>query len=272
MSGFLHHFARRSLGLAPQVKSRAALPYAPPAPEPDSPAPHGIDTRPADVPAMPGQPAITHQAPDHPRELDRLPSLVPPRRKADAIDKPDSHDRPPAPPSPVAVAPTPPQHRAAPPEPRVERAAGHVTPIVTTQAPAPQSAQPRRQSPAATPVLDDASGAPLADIESLVSRLLGEQARPLASEPDAAPVTAETMPKPYPLRPATATPTTPPPRSESPTATPEADSTPEVHITIGRLEVNPPSRPAPVAPPPRPRGPAPLSLSDYLARRNGGRS
>jgi hypothetical protein len=31
MSGFLHQLATRSLGLAPQIKSRAALPYAAPA-------------------------------------------------------------------------------------------------------------------------------------------------------------------------------------------------------------------------------------------------
>jgi hypothetical protein len=50
----------------------------------------------------------------------------------------------------------------------------------------------------------------------------------------------------------------------------DIERAPEVHITIGRLEVNPP---APLTPPPatRPRGPAPLSLADYLARRNGGR-
>ncbi|QKV56549.1 MAG: hypothetical protein HT580_04340 [Dechloromonas sp.] len=50
----------------------------------------------------------------------------------------------------------------------------------------------------------------------------------------------------------------------------DTEPAPEVHITIGRLEVNPPARPTP-PPAPRPRGPVPLSLSDYLARRNGGR-
>jgi hypothetical protein len=128
--------------------------------------------------------------------------------------------------------------------------------------PAPENRHPAEYTPPAFP-----------DIESLVSRLLGDKpGQPEKSPESAAPPTVITARQANQQRPAEISTIRPQSSRERQSPAPETDSAPEVHITIGRLEVNPPSRPAPAAQPPRPRGPAPLSLSDYLARRNGGRS
>jgi hypothetical protein len=47
---------------------------------------------------------------------------------------------------------------------------------------------------------------------------------------------------------------------------------PVVNVTIGRVEVRQPPLPPPVPPPARSSGPRPLSLDEYLERRNSGSS
>jgi hypothetical protein len=108
----------------------------------------------------------------------------------------------------------------------------------------------------------------IADLENLISRLVGPETNQTATPPNTQPAPTSGSAQQLTRRYTPVDTVRPPAGRESPSST-EAESTPEVHITIGRLEVNPPSRPAP---PPRPRGPAPMSLSDYLDRRNGGRS
>jgi hypothetical protein len=52
---------------------------------------------------------------------------------------------------------------------------------------------------------------------------------------------------------------------------PSQDVAPVVNVTIGRVEVRPPAAPPP-PPPVRTSGPRPLSLDEYLERRNSGAS
>lgn len=53
---------------------------------------------------------------------------------------------------------------------------------------------------------------------------------------------------------------------------PSLDVAPVVNVTIGRVEVRPPPAPPPPPPPVRATGPRPLSLDEYLERRNSGAS
>jgi hypothetical protein len=166
-------------------------------------------------------------------------------------------------PSPDMTPPETPPIRQAPPPAIV------TSPVVAEQKPAPRhlAPAPETRSPTENP------RPALADLETLVTRLLlGDQPGHFEKSPESVTPTNFVTPRQAGQRPAEITTIRPPPGRERLTVAPEPDSAPEVHITIGRLEVNPPSRPAPAAQPPRPRGPAPLSLSDYLARRNGGRS
>lgn len=270
MRGFLHQLATRSLGLAPQIKSRAALPYAAPAADFSM-----AEAASNEIP--PASSAVERPGYEPPRNVrgseratdSALPAPIvavnpPPATRGEAQTSMQRAGQPPrisaqllpdVTPEPKPIIQTPPPAIIASPVPTEQK------PIPRQLAPAPENRHPA----------DNVQPA-LADLESLVTRLLGDK----QSHPDKAPESftppAVVTPRQAGQRPAESTTIRPQPGRERLSAAPEADSAPDVHITIGRLEVNPPSRPAPAAQPPRPRGPAPLSLSDYLARRNGGRS
>lgn len=272
MSGFLHQLAARSLGLAPAARPRAALPYAAPTPETPVPALAAVAPEaPAAVAAAPLPVAwcdVSGPAPE--------PAAVPPaeRHAAEpASHAPATNNEIPALPS-VSPAPIAPRQR---PETNWEGDRPATLHPAIGALPAPAAAIPNAHPPANQAATDsrpagDAPAAGLLDLETLVSRLVGQATshRPLSPDGTPSPSTA--------VAPATGQPPRAGHTSHRPAerrdtleaASPAADTAPEVHITIGRLEVNPPSRPTP--PPPRPRGPAPLSLGDYLARRTGGRS
>ena len=264
--GFLHQLATRSLGLAPDIRPRAALPYAASAEEPGM----GDDNPVA-------MPAPASAAPNPIRDLSanfvRPPAQPLPGEVAAPAGTPSPATlapeplaaKPPVPPAPpdqqpplrVATQPMHDKTRMALPAPivhtsaRDETAPTTVTPTVTQTAP-PDSARP---------VPDLAN----LDLESLIARLVRPEPATAAPElPASAPTRTVSL--------AQSAKAALPPAPSVVTKTSPADSepAPEVHITIGRLEVNPPPRPTP-PPAPRPRGPAPLSLSEYLTRRNGGR-
>lgn len=268
MSGFLHQFASRSLGLAPQIKSRAALPYATPA----------ADFSMAETASHEAPPAIerpkfkpTHTARRHEQAADNaLPAPIVAENQARATHvemqtSPQSASQPPR----ISAPPT---HDNAPLETAHSRQPSPPLNIASTVAAEPKTVARQLEPEPETrrPAEDTLPAFP--DIESLVTRLLRDkQSHPKKPPEAAAPPTVVTARQAN-QRPAEISTIRPQSARERQNPIPETDSAPEVHITIGRLEVNPPSRPAPAAQPPRPRGPAPLSLSDYLARRNGGRS
>lgn len=268
MSGFLHQFASRTLGLAPQIKSRAALPYAAPT----------TDFSMAEAASHEATPAIERPGFEPPHNT---------RRNEQATDN--------ALPAPIvaensartthAEVQTSAQSASQPPRISVQQLPDNA-PLETTgirQAPPPAiiaspvvaepKSIPRHLAPAPETSRPAENNQPaLRDIESLVTRLLGDKQSPPEKSPEAAAPPTVVTARQANQHPAEISTIRPQSTRERPTVAPEPDSAPEVHITIGRLEVNPPSRPAPAAQPPRPRGPAPLSLADYLARRNGGRS
>lgn len=274
MRGFLHQLAARSLGLAPAVRPRAALPYAAPA----------MDTLAAEASTF--QPTPTGPA----REA-QAPASTVPKAPADDFNADNAHpaplvversathsvtERPANAGSPATTAGNG-QLRVSPS--RLPRSADPQTIIGVGQRddkatpPSPPAAPLHlRPEPAPAPNSqsgDDDPSRRFADLESLVSRLLGQETNHPAPQPTATPSPTSAKPPATTQRPASVSTIRSQAGRERPAIT-EAEPSPEVHITIGRLEVNPPSRPAP--PPPRPRGPAPLSLADYLARRNGDRS
>lgn len=274
MSGFLHQLAARSLGLAPAARPRAALPYAAPVPEtlapalaamaPDAPAalaaaplpatrrdPSGPAPEPAAMPPTDRRTAAEPPPASHPRTasagIPALPSVLPtvsaPRQRPDTSHEGDQ----PASPRPVIAT-------------------------ILTGAAIPSVRPPENPAAAASRPADDEPTAGLLDLESLVSRLVGQATghHPLTPDGTPSPSTAVAPATSQPPRPSYASHRPAERREAAEAANPATDTAPEVHITIGRLEVNAPSRPTP--PPPRPRGPAPLALGDYLARRAGGRS
>lgn len=272
MSGFLHQLAARSLGLAPAARPRAALPYAAPAPETAATvesAPAALASA-APPPAMPAPPVLRGK----PGPAHDLAPLHGPRATDSGDDPATSADLRPAPTEQPTGQALPPQtaglrhnqQESRPPAPA--RRDTLVNPPLTVM-PASRLPEPTA-APDSHPVGEATSGR-LSDLENLVSRLLA----PATNHPTPAPEPAgspPTAPLPTGRRPEQTLTVRPQAGREdlAKAASPTPDPAPEVHITIGRLEVNPPSRPTP--PPPRPRGPAPLSLGDYLARRAGGRS
>jgi hypothetical protein len=270
MSGFLHQLANRSLGLAPQIRSRAALPYAPPA------ADFSL-TEPAGHEAPPQSAAVEHTGHESPRSARDSVQAIDSTLPAPVVTEPaerairrDAEAPPPASPENHVSARQPPAETRLDVAPRSQAA-----PSVAKTSPRPLTFEPSAAPRPTEPVNDarhpaDSRPSPLPDIESLVARLLGESQGQSDNAPENMPVPSIlTTPRPSP-NPAEITTIRPSAGRDRPAVAAEPASAPEVHITIGRLEVNPPNRPAPAAPP-RPRGPAPLSLSDYLARRNGGR-
>lgn len=265
-NGFLHQLAARSLGLAPDIRPRAALPYAASAEEPvagdDNPVAMTAPASAAPNPIRdPSANIVRPSAQQLPGEVaappgTRSPATLAPELLASKLPVPPA----PAdlqPPLRVATQPMPDHTRVAMPSPIVPTPGRDVTAPTTVTPAVNQSVPPD----SARHVPDLAN----LDLESLIARLVRPEPATAAPElPASAPTRTVSLAQP-------AKATLPPAPSVATTAFPaDTEPAPEVHITIGRLEVNPPPRPAP-PPAPRPRGPAPLSLSDYLARRNGGR-
>lgn len=272
MSGFLHQLASRSLGLAPQIKSRAALPYAAPtadfsmteaASSETPPASAGIE-RPGYAPSQ--NIRRSEQATNNALPAPIVAEIPARATPVDTQTSPQNTSQPPRTTgqqspldAPLDIAPN---WQAPPPAVIATR------PVTAELNPVPQHGKPASEN--RHPVENTQPAFP--DLESLITRLLGDkQNHPEKSPEVAAPPTVVTT-RQAKQRPAEISTIRPQAVRERQIPAREADSAPEVHITIGCLEVNPPSRPAPAAQPQRPRGPAPLSLSDYLARRNGGRS
>lgn len=282
MSGFLHQLAARSLGLAPQIKLRSALPYAAPA-----------------LDSLPLAAINTEYPPTTERIVGMVPPLsIPDTTRRDALH-PDErlpeplvainanglpmNGRSSSPPSPPIIAGEDEQARRrsvefSTPQNATESSSGISQRSIRTET-GPRS--PGSKTPASVDFIQPTQTVSsehdlqnhLPDMATLVARLIGQdapQTTPQATQK------AERPSQPASSKPATLIPRPiashiRPPASRESQQAEATESAPEVHITIGRLEVNSPARPAPL-PPPRPRGPAPLSLSDYLARRHGGRS
>jgi hypothetical protein len=281
MSGFLHQLAARSLGLAPQIKLRSALPYA--APALDSLPLAAINT-------------------EYPPTTERIVGIVPPLSIPDTTRRDALHPderlpeplvainanglpmngRSSSPPSPATVAGEDEQPRRqnvafSTPKNSTESSSGISQSIRAETGLRPKGSKIPTSAdfiqPTQTVSSENDLQNRLPNMATLVARLIGQDAPQTApqatqqterpSQPTSSKL-ATLIPRPV------ASHIRPPANRESQQAA-ATESAPEVHITIGRLEVNPPARPAP-SPPPRPRGPAPLSLSDYLARRQGGRS
>jgi len=275
MSGFLHQLAARSLGLAPEVRPRAALPYA--APALDTQAAEASAWQPAPAGLAAEAQAPTSTAPKTPASNFKADYAHPAPLLAERSGDKLAANRPANTSSPATAAgneqlrglPSQAPHRAdsqteittSQRNDKASQASPPAAPIYLRPEPAPaQNSQPGNDDP----------GSGFADLESLVTRLLKPESNQPAPPPNATPSPASAKPPATTQRPAPVSTVRPQASRERPSIT-EAETSPEVHITIGRLEVKPPGRPAP-PPPPRPRGPAPLSLADYLARRNGGRS
>ncbi|MBL8416847.1 MAG: hypothetical protein JNN31_01285 [Dechloromonas sp.] len=266
MRGFLHQLATRSLGLAPDIRPRAALPYAAPPEEPSA-----GDDNPVAMPASAAaSPNSIHDASANivRPSAQPLPGEVaaPPGTRSPATPASDPlAAKPLVPPAPADRQPPP--HLATPPAPDHTRVA-MPAPIVHT--PARQETTPTPVAPAINPPSSPRSASPTPDLasldlESLIARLVRPE--PATAAPES-PASAPTRTVSLTQSAKAALPQAPSVVAKASPA--DTEPAPEVHITIGRLEVNPPARPTP-PPAPRPRGPAPLSLADYLARRNGGR-
>ena len=281
MSGFLHQLAARSLGLAPQIKLRSALPYA--APALDSLPLAAINT-------------------EYPPTTERIVGIVPPLSIPDTTRRDALHPDERLPEPLVAInanglpmngrsssPPSPPIVAGEDEQPRRQNVA-FPTPKNATESSSSISQSIRAESgsrpkgfkiptsadfiqPTQTVSSENDLQNRLPDMATLVARLIGQdapQTAPQITQQSERP-SQPTSNKPVTLIPRPIASHIRPPASRESQQPAATESAPEIHITIGRLEVNPPTRPAPL-PPPRPRGPAPLSLSDYLARRHGGRS
>ena len=291
MSGYLLQLARRSLGISPRVRSRATLPYAAAA----TPAPLQENLAPPMEPPLPqaASESRSAQATNAPRAQTTMPEpdladaartpppLLPfpaPRasaRQHPALAKADTPGTLARENSPVAES-----QRAQPASidstPAIDvpaSVARYAHPSALTQADPPFPTEADVQ--AAPPPLRARLGGQL---DALIDRLVAPTAPATPASGEDAEARGEDSVKARPLpsrmagsprRPAVAIERQ---RAHGQGRDPvdAADATPDVHITIGRLEINPPPRPAPS--PPQRRGPAPLSLSDYLARRQGGGS
>tara|TARA_R110001583_G_scaffold195000_1_gene368417 strand:- start:28162 stop:29055 length:894 start_codon:yes stop_codon:yes gene_type:complete len=297
MSGYLLQLARRSLGISHRARSRATLPYATAATR----APMEEGLAPTFEPGLSQPDTNGSSTPD--RDTARAQTMTPAPHMADAAPTPQPLLPSPAPRAAalqhaaLAKADTPGpgerENRPAPERQRAQPTRSGATPAADstpafdapfTDAPhrtppaalaPPEARQPQSEvQPAATPLRAGSSR----DLDSLIERLVSPASQPTpAAQDEAEPTANDAVPtRSVParaagsaVRPAAASERL---RSEAQPRKPadDTDAAPEVHITIGRLEINPPQRPAP--PPPQRRGPAPLSLADYLARRQGGGS
>jgi hypothetical protein len=279
MSGFLHQLAIRSLGLAPQIRTRTTLPYAAAAPESPAAAAAGVDSQPSALldetrrhgSTAPGSergqsaaanrlPArlVTEKVVPTVNAEGQAPVALPAVRLGDASPRV-------ALPSPEPRGPARAQREADLPDRRLDAIARPATPQ-------PAAGQAEAAPATATRQSEGDRHDRLADLETLVQCLIETSENGRAGPADPAPPATVAMPLATSLRAQPVSTIRLPGSRERPLSTAAAaEQAPEVHITIGRLEVNPPSRPAPPPPPRPPRGPAPLSLTDYLGRRNGGR-
>ena len=280
MSGFLHQLAARSLGLAPQIKLRSALPYAAPA----------LDSLP-----------VTEINAEYP-SAERIAGMVPPLSITDTTRRdalqPDErlpeplvainanglpmNGRSSSPPSPPILAGEDEQPRRQNVAFSTLQNAAESSSSISQSIRAESGSRPKGSKiptsvdftqPTQTVSSENDLQNRLPDMATLVARLIGQdapQTAPQITQQSERP-SQPTSNKPVTLIPRPIASHIRPPASRESQQAAATESAPEIHITIGRLEVNPPARPAPL-PPPRPRGPAPLSLSDYLARRHGGRS
>ena len=280
MSGFLHQLAARSLGLAPQIKLRSALPYATPA-----------------LDSLPLAAINTEYPPTTERIVGMVPPLsIPDTTRHDAL-QPDEglpeplvainanglpmNGRSSNSPSPPIVAGEDEQTRrqnVAFSTPKNATESSSISQIIRAES----GSRPKGSKiptsadfiqPTQTVSSENDLQNRLPDMATLVARLIGQEApqtAPQITQQSERP-SQPTSSKPATLIPRPIASHIRPPASRESQQAATTESAPEIHITIGRLEVNPPARPVPL-PPPRPRGPAPLSLSDYLARRHGGRS
>jgi len=173
MRGFLHQLAARSLGLAPDIRPRAALPYAA-LPE----APVAGDDNPVAMPASAS--ALPNSLHDASANIVRPPTqplpgevAAPPSTRFPATLAPDPlAAKPLVPPAPadrqpplhVATSPTPEHTRVASPAPIVHTPARHETGPTTVTPAINQSIPPD----SARPVPDLSS----LDLESLIARLV----------------------------------------------------------------------------------------------------
>lgn len=286
MSGFLHHLAARSLGLTPEIHPRAAFPYAgdpfvaapfapggpasadgtlagPPTLDPaqDSPAPHQTSaTASAHGTRLPTAPCTEQPAAPSPND--------PPCANVPYPAALEAMPRPPTPPSADSARPATSVHAPSRAPAQLAMPAPFV-PAPLVPAPARRAAALANDIHTATresaPDTDPAS----VDLDALIARLV----RPSDMADHASPNSpvSDRPPQPQAVSHRQARADAPPyPNSARQHSLAGAEAAPEVRITIGRLEVNPPPRPAP-PPTPRPRSQAPMSLNDYLTRRNGGR-
>ena len=286
MRGFLHQLAARSLGLAPQIKTRVALPYA--APAADTPA---VDAGEFAVPpASRAEATRRHELPasDTARGHHDVANPLPAPPVAETV-MPSASAEGQAIPLAAATPGDAPPRRVLPQGPADEdRQAGQPTRrrLDAIASPATAELAPTHRQAQAAPAPATRQGeehprhprSHFADLETLVTRLIGSNENSTVGQTSTAPLTTVEIPMPMPMpmpTPARAHPVNSrgQPGSQERPLRPaaEAEQATEVHITIGRLEVSPASRPTP-PPPPRLRGPAPLSLTDYLARRKGGQA
>ncbi|AWI80697.1 hypothetical protein CEW87_15765 [Parazoarcus communis] len=296
MSGYLLQLARRGLGLSPGVRSRATLPYAASTAAPNAAKDGtGLEIAPdvlqAASSSSPGTPDISPQSAPQTRNAATAstPSVPPTLLSAQQVQsgvlqrtaqaKPDT----PGPGRHTGThAPDVLQHRSG--DTRETHAAHDTTHgtsiaanLAPTRSPATRVPHPdTRQTPPPT------QAATRVRLDTLIDRLVAPPPQSDVPARDAATTASDERAQPLPIAErATLMPSRASTGAERMAVNPQPlhagqtsdtpDTPPEVHITIGRLEINPPPRPAP-PPPPQRRGPAPLSLGDYLARRQGGRS
>lgn len=271
MSSLLQRLAGVALGRpTATLHAIARLPYQAP---------------PALMPAEAGAPAALQPAGPAPAYDAPLPTVTPPR--ADALRPPDRPTAPPATAS--AHAPTPPQARHHPidtptgapeaarpqPTPTLHRQTPDAAPAervgIAIDPPAGPSARSAAAWPApvaeraATPPPEAASARPAPPAQQPGFRLETSVARPTTALPTRLPNAllpqAPDSPR---LRPTSPTALRPPARPQA-----AAAAEPDIHVHIGRVEVTAVHRPA--EPPRRspPSRPQPMSLDEYLARREG---
>lgn len=281
MSGLLRRLARQATGQAlPRAHAPARLPYqaapdllteevprtattparqAPGVPDPAS-SPVVAAAESVTAPTTAGTTAPLAASIDTPLPAPLIEEVPP-------VDKNDMSDPTPA----DAVTPT--TARTTPISPDAAPIAAQATP------PGPEAASITPTTTAGEGETPDSPGTRLAQVK--VASRVAATSPPAASTTD--PATAASTPgtPPEPERQAPSSPPEallpplaerqPPPRSTAmPAPSLAAEGPAEVHVHIGRIEVTAVQEPAPTKRPSK-RGPSPMSLDEYLARRRGSR-
>ncbi|MDZ4294097.1 MAG: hypothetical protein U1C47_19540 [Hydrogenophaga sp.] len=252
MTGFLQRLAQRANGAARTVRAAPGARFAPEplghgtplqeeAPAPDATAPfQPAGTPPGAGPSRFSDPVFS------PAEARRQQVAETPRRGQTTATR-SNPDPLLAPADEAAAAPSPARttHTKTPmPTPG--------TPDTANETRAVRNANPATSTPA-TPKPDTTSSTPPSNSEPPAWRQV---------EPLLAPAIRVRWPASAAL----------PPLSHRPSQGGPADTTTEVHVSIGRIEVTAIHEPAAPAQRPAARRKAPVSLDEYLARRQGGRS